>query len=249
MKHRLMWLACILPILFFVACGQDTPLSPATDQAAGLDKAYGNPRVIPPTARVQGKTYGEWSALLWQWLAAAPLDHNPGLDETGVDMGFGQAGSVWFMVPNFTGASTTRTGVIPAGKKLFICLVGFETSTREGYGQTEAELRGAAAGVIDMVTSLSCEVDGVPVQFLETYRYQTPEMFSLTVPEDNVFDLWIPDVDTPAGTYYPSVADGYYLMLAPLPVGPHTIHWHGEIPEIGYYPDLTYNITIVGGAH
>jgi hypothetical protein len=190
--------------------------------------------------------YGEWSTGFWQWLAAAPLDHNPGLDETGVDIGYGQSGSVWYLCPNFSGAASVRTGVIPAGISLFIALVAFETSSQEGYGTTEEELRGAADGIVDMVEGLSAEVDGVPLTDLYSYRFQSPELFSLTVPEDNVFDLWIPGVDTPAGTYYPCVADGYYLMLAPLNAGEHTIHWTGAIPAFGYFPDITYHLTVVG---
>ena len=201
--------------------------------------------VLPPDSNPHGMSYGDWSMLAWQWLAAAPLDHNPGLDETGEDMDYGQSGHVWYMVSNFTGGTTTRTGVVPAGRRLFISLIGFEASTREGHGETEEELRGTAAYVMDLVTDLSCEIDGVPVQDPELYRFQSTEMFSLTVPEDNVFDLW--GIETPAGTYYPSVADGYYLMLAPLSAGEHTIHWSAAIPEFEYYPDITYNITVEGG--
>lgn len=246
--------AMLLVLVFLVSgCSSENEdiLAPedGASMAAIAGKVRPNQMVLPPHSNPKGKSYGEWSTLAWQWLAAAPLDHNPGLDETGEDMGYGQSGSVWFLVSNFTGGVTNRTGVIPTGKMLFISLIGFEASTREGYGETEEELRGAAAGVMDLVSGLSCEVDGVPVQGLDLFRFQSPEMFSLTVPEDNVFDLWIPDFDTPAGTYYPSVADGYYIMLPPLSAGSHTIHWTAAIPDFEYYPDITYNITVEGGSH
>lgn len=204
----------------------------------------GNPGVLPPNSSPHGHSYAEWTESLWQWMASIPLDVHPGLDETGANIGQGQSGSVWYLLPNFTGATSVRTGCIPSGKALCIALIAMEASTREGYGTTEEELRAAAAGIIDGVENLTCEVDGVSLQNLDRYRFQSAGMFSLTVPEDNVFDLW--GVPTDAGTYYPSVSDGYYVMLAPLAAGEHTIHFHGEIPMIGYAPDITYHLTVAG---
>ena len=50
---------------------------------------------------------------MWQWMASIPLDVHPGLDETGANIGQGQSGSVWFLLPNFTGATTHFHGEIP----------------------------------------------------------------------------------------------------------------------------------------
>jgi hypothetical protein len=44
-----------------------------------------------------------------------------------------------------------------------------------------------------------------------------------------------------AGTYFPAV-DGYYVMVAPLSIGDHTIHFHGTAGP--YVRDVTYNITV-----
>ncbi len=71
-----------------------------------------NPGVLPPHSNAYGKTYGEWSILWWQWLASAPLDQNPGLDEDGEFINYGQSGQVWFLAPNFGGVDV-RTGTIP----------------------------------------------------------------------------------------------------------------------------------------
>ncbi len=253
---RTIWIVAILCLVasFVAGCSNDAasdPSAPGEVRPAPsvADKCGGSPAVFPPDAHPGGNSYAAWSTLAWQWLASCPLDHNPALDETGEDMDYLQSGSVWYLVANFTGGQTIRTGIVPTGTMLYLSLIGFEASTLEGLGETEAELRAAAAGAIDIVTNLSCEIDGEPVPDLEDYRFTSPELFCLTVPEDNVFDLWIPDTDTPAGTYYPSVADGYYLMVPPLSAGEHTIHWHAEIPDFGYTPDITYNITVVGGHH
>ena len=45
-----------------------------------------------------------------------------------------------------------------------------------------------------------------------------------------------------AGSTSPSVATGYAVILAPLPVGTHTLHFGGSIP--GFILDITYHITV-----
>jgi hypothetical protein len=48
MRHRVMWLACVLLLLPIVACQEDTPLSPPVDQQASL-QPYANPEQIAAT--------------------------------------------------------------------------------------------------------------------------------------------------------------------------------------------------------
>jgi hypothetical protein len=109
-----------------------------------------------------------------------------------------------------------------------------ECSTAEGNGTTEAELSACAAGFLTGAANLAAEIDGVAVTGLEDpaatiYRVQSP-LFNFTLPADNILGL-------PAQTS-PSAADGFYLMVAPLPVGKHVLHFHGEVP--GFLLDVTY---------
>ena len=41
-----------------------------------------------------------------------------------------------------------------------------------------------------------------------------------------------------------SVADGIYIMLAPLSPGAHTIRFRVDFPASGFSIDTTYNLTI-----
>ena len=43
-----------------------------------------------------------------------------------------------------------------------------------------------------------------------------------------------------------SLATTKRLMLAPLPPGTHTIHFHSELPDFGFVLDVTYNLTVGG---
>jgi len=136
------------------------------------------------------------------------------------------------------GGSVERTVTIPAGKALFLPIYNVVEINAPQLGDPpwsaarELELRQLAADSIESVTDLSADIDGRPVVDLASYRVQDDGPFNIDLPDNNVFDV-------PADTYGPSVSDGYFLMLAPLPAGKHTIHFSstagGVTQEVTYY--------------
>jgi hypothetical protein len=52
---------------------------------------------------------------------------------------------------------------------------------------------------------------------------------------------------TPPGQLSPAVADGYWIMLPPLPTGTHTIKFGGAAPAFGFSTAASYTITVVRG--
>src|SRR5690349_16171961 len=78
---------------------------PPAAAAKGVHDAVG---VVPPQAHPNGHTYGEWSEKWWQWAYSLPAAGHPLFDETGVDCGAGQSGTVWFLggVFNVSGTAT-----------------------------------------------------------------------------------------------------------------------------------------------
>jgi hypothetical protein len=211
--------------------------------------AQGNPNpglgILPPQSHAFGKTYGEWGAEWWKWAFSIPVPVNPLFDETGALVAQGQSGNVWFLggVINASG-TVVRNVTIPAGKALFFPVANTEASTVEGFGTTEAELRATAKAQTDGVIFLAAEIDGQPVQHLEAYRHQSPLYQFGPLPENNVLQFF--GVDAPAGTVSNSVDDGYYLMLAPLSVGQHSLHFAAEFAG-GFKLDITYHITVAPG--
>jgi hypothetical protein len=47
-----------------------------------------------------------------------------------------------------------------------------------------------------------------------------------------------------AGSYFPAVDDGVYVMLSPLPHGQHVVHFGGSFPNFAFTLDITYYITV-----
>lgn len=195
-----------------------------------------NPTLLPPGATPYGQTYGEWSADWWVWASSASVEEHPLLEG---DCSWGQSGPVWFLGGTFTGEPTTRTCTIPPGKAIFFPIV----TTTYWYpedAQTEAELRAIVNEIIDGAEYVSCTIDGVPVQDIGAFRADSPA-YVMPVPEDGITCQWW---GYEPGDRDPAVADGIYIMLAPLPRGEHTIEFHGELYGGWFVQDVTYHLTV-----
>ena len=204
-----------------------------------------NPRILPINSSPHGQSYGQWTEAWWQWALGAPAAQNPVTDTTGQFAGVGQSGSVWYLGATF-GASVERTFSIPSGKTLFMpvtpwlfgATVGDCGASNPGVTCDVPTLRGSAAAAATSVQTMEVLIDGVPVQDIRHFRAISPDSFSVTLPGDNVTGL-------PAGTYSPHVADGYWLMIAPLAAGTHTISVHViPNPSFGSEFRVTYHLTI-----
>lgn len=205
------------------------------------------PRVIDRESVAFGRTYSEWSAAWEQWADSIPTANHP-LFDNGL-ISFGQTGPVWFLGGKFcavgnTNCGTTnvvRFGDIPAGTALYVAVFNSEDSTLENpLKQQINDLRAAVQGGIDPAT-VSMEVDGVSIHDLkDDFRVQSPA-FAFTIPDDNFFKA-LGEGDFKAGSYFPGVDDGVYVMLAPLPLGLHTIHFRGSNPF--FTLDITYHLHV-----
>jgi hypothetical protein len=189
----------------------------------------GNPGVIPPHAKPYGKSYGEWGARLIQWLFSIPASDNPLLNPA-ASCSVGQSGPVWFLPPN-TGGVNTAYCAVPAGKSIFFALLANFANYPCPFpnyepvpGQSLQDfLTQVAKDFANHATRLQVEVDGVPLRNLFGYR-ATSDLFNIT------FDPSLLFLDPCAtGSPQPAVSDGYFIMLAPLPVGTHTIHVFAEV--------------------
>jgi hypothetical protein len=204
------------------------------------------PGVLPPQSHAFGLSYGEWSAQWWKWAMELPVDGpipHPFVDDPAYDVTFGQSGKVWFLAAPF--GTVSRTCTIPVGKALCVGLLNVESSDLEGLGSTEAEQRANAKWQADHIKDVTCSVDGAAIQQIDRYRVESPQ-FSFTAPDPWLFS----PAPGGAGT---SVSDGYFVMIAPLSVGQHTIHYSGAFHfstadgdpfDWDATLDMTYHLTV-----
>jgi hypothetical protein len=227
-------------------------------------------QVIPPVAptNIKGHSYAEWSEKWWQYVYSLPTTANPLFDTAPASAG--QKGDVWFIGGSFDGLSKVRTATVPKNKLLFIAIItgAFDNTDCSDGGQRisdglgVSDLRGLVQPYIDSATNVSCTIDGVDVPGLtdavnSDYRVQSssPNGFSYNLAGSNNilnFDglsCWSNANSAPihvdANIYHP-VADGIYVMVGPLSVGSHTIHFHADASSGGmpFSQDAIYNITV-----
>jgi hypothetical protein len=176
-----------------------------------------------------GKTYGQWSVEWFQYIAAIPADQNPLFSDGEVDLSIGQQGHVWFLAGSWIGP-VMRTGEVPADTPLFFPIFNVWWAYEPGEEITEDGMRDAIAGAIDAVDVVHCTIDGrASAIYYPTVREQSP---AFAYSSELLGDTEL------------AVSDGYWVMIPPLPVGEHVIHFDGGITG-SWEQDVTYNITVV----
>ena len=214
-------------------------------RAAGGDN--GNPNLLPPQSHPYGKTYGDWGAEWYKWVYSFPVAKNPIQDPTGEFGSLNQSGPVWFLAGTFgVGGPVERTITIPTGKGIFFPIFSYfndypcpDSTFHPAPGQTlEAFLAAGAAAVIDQATALGVQVDGVELQHPFNYRAASHLVTFTADPS------WVALDPCVTGQPQFGVSDGYWVMLAPLPKGEHTIHILASANAFGLLFDVTYHITV-----
>jgi hypothetical protein len=208
---------------------------------AYADVGSNNQGVFPPDSKPYNLTYGEWTAKWWQWAYSIPKGDNPTVDDTGKNCANNQSGPVWFLAGTGGGA-VTRECTIPAGKAILMPIINVECDTAITPSlQTEQQLRACAKADQDTVIEKEIIVDGITIENLEKYRFQSP-LFNMTFPENNV-------VGAKPQTAK-AISDGFWVLLEPLSPGKHEIHFkavEGNPTAIGttnFALDVTYILTV-----
>jgi hypothetical protein len=206
-------------------------------------------QVLPPSSLPYGQSYAGWSAQWWQWTLSQSTNQ--------IEMVSGpMSGPVEFLAGATASDTETRKVTIPAGTSLFFPILSTwddNSSCPAFTTNTVAELQAAADGNWSAVTVTTCTIDGVAVgglgdpQTSDYFTQATPFSYT-TALTNSVIDAVYGDPCIAGGTTIgPAVADGVYVMLAPLAVGTHTIEFVGIVgPTNAPYldVDLTYQVTV-----
>jgi hypothetical protein len=196
-------------------------------------------------------------AVAWaQWAYSKPVDEDSPL--IGRDPNYSEArcdgtpvsptqGNTWFLAGTTDGKPVLRTCTMPVGNQLFFPVVSslafpfLPGETPESVRQEQA-IAFIEAVLADPEFSMLVTVDGKKVDSNQIVRATSAPYFTLTLPEENVFD---PFVEVPAGEYEGATVDGLWVTLPPLPPGKHMIHFKMEAPNVGFKQNNIYKLTVV----
>jgi hypothetical protein len=244
--------------IIILALGVLLALALATPMALAQVVHAPSPKASGPTAAL---------AAAWtQWAYSKPVDEDSPLigsyDDTdrcdGTPVSPTQD-ETWFLAGTTNGETVVRTCTMPADTQLFFPVVSslaFPFFT----GENRKNQRELAIAFIDAVEndpdfSMSVTVDGTEVESDQIVRATSP-VFTLTLPEENVFDCpqCDPPFDVPGDEYKHASADGLWVTLPPLPPGEHEIHFVIDAPNLdldpntpgpeGFSQDNTYILTV-----
>jgi hypothetical protein len=193
------WMKCgalVAPLLAMTMGTQAVPVS-SPSQA-----------VLAPDARVEGTAIAVWTQRWWQWALAEPIA--PYLDPDGRICDQGQGGPVWFLAGTDGSFNPHRECVVPTGKYLLLPVINMLYRETDARRPTPcATLQAGAAANNDHLISAVVLIDGVAVDDVARFRVRSDGCFVLQH-DDN-------------GAALHAAADGYWLMLAPLAPGRHTL--------------------------
>lgn len=220
---------------------------------------------VEPFTKVLGKSLGDWAGVWTQWAYSFPSARSPFLDQTGEFCAFRQQGGVWFLAGSFFNDPVVpyrRVCTIPKGSYIFFPMfnaISFAPEFPEPedpcsrYSKKVDQVRcdanrDVAPKAVDPIPAywnagavvLKLEVDGQSLADPFAYQIQSdPGGFRFFVRKNSI----VTEFGLAAGPRYPAVADGYWIMLPPLPVGDHTIRTFTEV-ETGNQMDVTWSIRI-----
>jgi hypothetical protein len=190
-------------------------------------------KIFSPSETAYGLSYSEWAIKWWQRMFSICSNNNPVIDDSGKNCRYKQSGPVWFLAGTVISSRVFRHCNIPDGKAILFPIINTERSTSELPCATNSQLIEAAKHDIDQVSRLGVTIDGDKLGHLGEYRTPTPP-FYLKVPKDNFMGL------THGNTR--AVSDGFWIILKPMPIGNHVIHFIGIDPNLQL--DVTYNVVV-----
>lgn len=206
--------------------------------------------VFAPDAIVAGRSIADWTAAWWTWAMQAPASRNPIADTTGAFADVDNSGPVFFVAGSDGSAGpVTRSFDVPAGRPLLVPLINFfdtEPSILDG-GAPLADRQYAANVVVDNwvdavdTGSLFASIDGTAVPDLAQHL-QVTGLFSMgPTRAGSVIESYGVSV---GDVLDPTKAAGYWLMIAGLAPGAHSLHLGGASREFTTDPNCCTNITL-----
>lgn len=186
-----------------LACVLASQVHPVPAEVGQGTAADASPLVDTP---VEGASLGEWTARWWRWALGQWVE--PFLDPDGRLCDIGQEGPVWFLAGTDGTFKPRRECAVPEGRHLLVPVINMIYWQPRGSDTPCSELQADAAVNNDKLVSAVAMLDGKPLGDIRLRRVRSDGCFRM-------------DPDDPASRL--GAADGYWLMLKPLPRGRHTL--------------------------
>jgi hypothetical protein len=211
--------------------------------------AGGTVEVLPGGSTVAGKTIGQWTEGWWNWAFSFPSSSSPFQDPTGVVATQHQSGPVFYLAGTSGGTPISRSFQVPGDRYVLFPLLNLIVANGPDapFPDTRAETTAFGSNAVNP-SKLVAEVDGQPVSNLASHREPSSVNFTVTGVPGEPF----------AGTFHDANSDGYWLMLAPLGSGTHTLHFGGATEDFkapdgstllpSFSVDVTDRVTAVSNA-
>ena len=157
-------------------------------------------------APVDGVSLGHWTERWWRWAETQPVE--PYRDPDGRFCDLGQDGPVWFLAGTDGSFTATRHCIVPENTHLLVPVINMIYLQGRNRTQPCGELQAYAALNNDQLASAVVMLDGQPLGDLRLHRVRSEGCFRMREGDEQS---------------RLAAADGYWLMLKPLPRGPHTL--------------------------
>lgn len=194
------WNRCAAHVVLVCVLASHVQTTPAETGQGGADTG---PLAAGP---VEGGSLGEWTARWWRWALGQWVA--PYLDPDGRLCDVGQDGPVWFLAGTDGTFKPRRVCVVPEGKHLLVPVINMVHWQPRDSDAPCTELQARAAVNNNKLASAVVLLDGEPLGDIRLRRVRSDGCFRM-------------DPDDPGSRL--GAADGYWLMLKPLPRGRHTL--------------------------
>lgn len=201
--------------------------------------------VYTPDEIVFGITQAEWGEKWIDYLLAFDCETFPVLSATGEGAEQHQEGTVFFL-SGAVGGKLKRKVTVEYGKSIFVPVITYfnhypcpypNFKPAPGQSMKDFLIQGGAE-IINGASAMKVVVDGDTLNNVTPFRFTSDLFYLKGNPELVCVDLCITTGPQP------SIIDGYWVILKPLPKGKHEIWFYGEVPGQGMVVDVGYEVLI-----
>lgn len=187
--------------------------------------------IVPNNEQVAGLALHKYADRWWQWANSMPDSQSPVIDTVGSKCHVNQNGDVWFLAGSYETTKIKRQCSIPQGKYIFFPIVNTYDTPEDNADVTCDEMK--ANVTQNNLAKMSVKLNGNEIS-KQSYQLQSQDCFDLYGQVSKAEN---------APNMYPTVSNGYWMMLKPLPKGEYSLEYTVELTD-GFAQDIENKLVI-----